>query len=204
MFKFDLKDLPFAALNLVVMPLRWMRTGFSALGIAQQAKVLWDALGRAGRKIEELQATNARLEKELTAWNVFGPNAQRVIEEFAIYKSDQKYAREFIGGLLAESPEHKQTRHDRAINLAMKQQIRNSYFVMPGNTFGTISQGAFALKDILRGPTKDFRTLVAEVEEEAELMYGSKEKYFKATQRAFIREFPERITAEHRAATHDP
>jgi len=69
---------------------------------------------------------------------------------------------------------------------------------MPGNTFGTISQGAFALKDILSGPTKDFRTLVAEAEEEAELMCGSKEKYFKATQRAFIREFPDRVAAEHR------
>jgi len=195
---FDLKDLPFATLNTIVMSIRWMKKGFSALGVAQQAKVMWDALGRAGRKIEELQATNARLEKELTAWNVFGPNARRVIKEFAIYKSDQQYARDSIGGLLAESPEHKQTRCDRAINLNKKQQIHNSYFVMPGNTFGTILQGAFALKDILRGPTKDFRTLVAEVEEEAELMYGSKEKYFKATQRAFIREFPDRIAAEHR------
>jgi len=96
---FDLKDLPFTALNTVVMPICWMKKGFSALGIAQQAKVLWDALGCAGRKMEELQATNARLEKELTAWNVFGPNAQQVIEEFAIYKSDQQYACDSIGGL---------------------------------------------------------------------------------------------------------
>jgi len=153
---FDLQDLPSAALNTIFMPIHWMKKGFSALSVVQQAKVMWGALVCAGRKMEELQATNARLEKELTAWNVFGPNAQRVIEEFAIYKSDQQYTRDSIGGLLGESPKHKQTRRDRAINLDMKQQIRNSYFVMPGNTFGTISQGAFALKNILRGPTKDF------------------------------------------------
>jgi len=73
---FDLQELPFAALNTIAMPIRWMKKGFSALSIAQQAKVMWGALVRAGRKIEELQATNARLEKELTAWNMFGPNAQ--------------------------------------------------------------------------------------------------------------------------------
>jgi len=129
---FDLKDLPLAALNTITMPIRWMKKGFSALGIAQQAKALWDALGRAGHKIEELQATNSRLEKELAAWNVFGPNTQRVIEEFAIHKSDQQRARDPIGGLLAESPEHKQTHRDRAINLDMMQQIRNSCLSCPG------------------------------------------------------------------------
>jgi len=194
---FDLQDLQFAALNPIVMPIRWMKKKFSALSIVQHAKAMWGALVRAGRKIEELQATNARLEKELTAWNVFGPNAERVIEEFAIYKSDHQYERDSTSSL-AESPEEQQTRRDRAINLDMKQQIRNSYFVMPGNTFGTILQGAFALKDILRGPTKDFCMLVAEAEDEAELMYGSNEKYFKATQRAFIHEFADQVAVEHR------
>jgi len=87
---FDLQDLPFAALNLIVMPICWMKKGFSGLSLAQQTKVMWDALVRAGRKIEELHATNTRLEKELTAWNVFGPNVQRVIKEFAIHKSNHR------------------------------------------------------------------------------------------------------------------
>ena len=76
----------------------------------------------------------------------------------------------------------------------MKQQIRNSCFVIPGHKFGTISQGAFALKDVLHGPTKDFRMLVNEIEDAAVMLFGSKDKYFRATQRAFIRNFPDRVT----------
>jgi len=55
----------------------------------------------------------------------------------------------------------------------MKQQIRNSCFVIPGHKFGTISQGAFALKDVLHGPTKDFRMLVNEIEDAAVMLFVS-------------------------------
>jgi len=55
----------------------------------------------------------------------------------------------------------------------MKQQIRNSCFVIPGHKFGTISQGAFALKDVLHRPTKDFRMLVNEIEDAAVMLFVS-------------------------------
>jgi len=138
---FNLKDLPFAVLNLVTMPIRWMKKGFANLSINHQAKVMWDTLHCAGLEIEELQATTVRLEKELTASNVFGPIVQQTIEEFAKYKSDRNYKKVYPYGF-PETPEAKKKRHDRAINAKMRQHIRDCYFVIPGHTFGTISQGA--------------------------------------------------------------
>jgi len=136
----------FAVLNLVTMPIRWMKKGFTNLSVNHKAKVMWDTLHRVGHKLEELQTTNARLEKELTAWNVFGPYAQRTIKEFAIYKSDRNYEKDYPYGF-PETDEEKKKRHDPAINAAMRQHIRDCYFVIPGNTFGTISHGAYALKE---------------------------------------------------------
>jgi len=60
----------------------------------------------------------------------------------------------------------------------MKKQICNSCFVIPGCKFGEISQGAFTLKDVLRGHAKDFRALVNEIEDEAVLFCVSKDKHF--------------------------
>jgi len=194
---FNLKDLPFTVLNLVTMTIRWMKKGFVNLSINHQAKVMWDTLHQAGHEIKELQATTACLEKELTAWNVFGPIVQQTIEEFAKYKSDRDYEKEYPYGF-AETPEAKKKRHDHAINAKMCQHICDCYFVIPGHTFGTILQGAFALKDVLHGPDKDFCKLVSEVKADAVLIHGSMEKYFKATQHAFIREFPDQVAKERR------
>ena len=82
----------------------------------------------------------------------------------------------------------------------MRQLIKDRYFVVPGRTFGMISQGSLALKDVLRAPIRDFCKLVGDVEDDAVRMYGSMEKYFKATQRAFICEFSDRVAKE----TRDP
>ena len=199
MFNFNLKDLPFAVLNLVSMPIRWMQKGFENLSINHQAKVMWDTLRRAGNEIEDLQGTVARLEKELTAWNVFAPIFNRTIVDFAKFKSDREYEKEYPFGY-PETPEATKKRHERAINYMMRGLIKDGCFVVPGHTFGAISQGLLALKDVLRGPEKDFRKLVSEVEADAARMHGSMEKYFKATQRAFIREFPDRVAKE----TRDP
>jgi len=79
----------------------------------------------------------------------------------------------------------------------MKEAARHCYFVLPGNKFGTLSQGALALKDVLWGLTKDLRTLVSKIEEEGEKWCGSKDKYFRTTQRAFIHDFSDCIVAEH-------
>ena len=143
-----------------------------------------------------MQATVARLEKELTAWTIFGAHAQSVIEEHAILKSDNNYAQSFGSFGFPETPEETKKRHDRDINVEMKEAARSCYFIMPGNKFGTLSQGALALKDVIRGPTKDLRTLVSEIEEEGEKWCGSKDKFFRATQRAFIRDFPDRIVPD--------
>ena len=196
MFKFNLNVLPFAILNCVTMPIRWAQKGFAALTLYQQAKVMWDTLVRAGHELEDLQATVVRLEKELTAWTMFGAHAQSVIEEHAILKSDNNYAQSFGAFGFPETPEETKKRHDRDINVEMKEAARSCYFIMPGNKFGTLSQGALALKDVIRGPTKDLRTLVSEIEEEGEKWCGSKDKFFRATQRAFIRDFPDRIVPD--------
>jgi len=186
MFKFNLNIFPFAILNLVAMPICWAQKGFAALTLYQQAKVMWD----------DLQATVVCLEKELTVWNIFGAHAQSVIEEYAIRKSDNNYAQAYGAFGFPETPEETKKRHDRNVNLEMKEAARHCYFVLPGNKFGTLSQGALVLKDVLRGPTKHLRTLVSEIEEEGEKWCGSKDKYFRATQRAFIRNFPDRIVPE--------
>ena len=195
MFNFNLKDLPFAVLNLVSMPICWMQKGFKNLSINHQAKVMWDTLHRAGHEIEDLQCAVARLEKELTARNVFAPIFHRTIEDFAKFKSDRECEKEYPFGY-PETPEDMKKRDEHAVNYMMRQHIRDGYFVIPGHTFGSISQGASALKDVLHGPEKDFRTLVTEVEADAVMMHGSMEKYFKATQRAFIREFPDRVAKD--------
>ena len=145
----------------------------------------------------KLQTANVRLEKELTAWNIFGAHAQRVIEGFAIHKSDRNYEKDFPFGF-PETPDQTKICRDRAVNADMKQAVHYCYFVLPGHKFGTISQGALALKDVIRGPGKDLHTLVEDIEEEAGMFYGSKDKYFKATQRAFIRNFPDRVSVKHR------
>ena len=194
---FKLQELPFAILCLVTMPLRWTKKGFDDLNIPQKAKVMWDTLIRAGNQIDELHTANSRLEKELTAWNIFGAHAQRIIEEFAISKSDRDYAKDYPFGF-PETAEQTKLRHDRAVNAAMKEAARHCYFVLPGHKFGTLSQGALALKDVIRTPTKDLRTFVNEIEEEGERLCGSKEKYYKANQRAFIRDFPDRVSVKHR------
>jgi len=120
---FNLKDLPLALLNLVTMPIHWMKKGFSNLSVNHQAKVMWDTLHQVGHKLEEVQTTNPRLEKELTAWNVFGPYAQRTIEEFAMYKSDRNYEKDYPYSF-PETDEEKKKQHDPAINAAMRQQSR--------------------------------------------------------------------------------
>ena len=178
------------------MPIRWAQRGFAALTLYQQAKVMWDTLVRAGHELEDLQATVARLEKELTAWTIFGAHAQSVIEEHAILKSDNNYAQSFGGFGFPETPEETKKRHDRDINTEMREATQSCYFVLPGNKFGTLSQGALALKDVIRGPTKDLRTLVSKIEEEGEKWCGSKDKFFRATQRAFIHDFPDRIVPD--------
>jgi len=169
-----------------------MKKGFENLTVNQQNKVMWDTLHRAGHEIEGLQGTVARLEKELTAWNVFAPIFHRTIVESAKYKSDREYEQEYPFGFV-ETSEAKKKRHEKAVNYVMRQLIKDGYFVIPGHTFGSISQGAVALKDVLRGPNRDFRKLVGDVEDDAIRMHGSMEKYFKATQRAFIRDFPDRV-----------
>ena len=98
MFNFNLKDLPFAVLNLVSMPIRWMQKGFENLSINHQAKVMWDTLHCAGHEIEDLQGVVARLEKELTAWNLFAPIFNRTIKDFAKFKSDRDYKKEYPFG----------------------------------------------------------------------------------------------------------
>jgi len=195
MFSFQLKDLAFAVLRLVSMPILWMQKGCEKLSINDQAKVMWDTLHRAGHEIEDLQGTVARLEKELTAWNVFAPIFNRTIEDFAKFKSDREHEKEYPFGY-PETPEATKKRHERAINYMMRNHIRDGCFDIPGHAFGAISQGALALKDVLRGPEKDFRKLVSEVESDAARMHGSMEKHFKATQRAFIREFPDQVAKE--------
>jgi len=159
---------------------------------------MWDTLHRADHEIEDLQGTVARLEKELTAWNVFAPIFNRTIEDFDKFKSDRKCEKGYPFGY-PEAPEATKKRHELAVNYMMRQHIRDGHFVIPGHTFGTISQGALALKDILLGPEKDFCKLVSEVEADSVMMHGSMEKYFKATQRAFIRKFPDRVAKESRA-----
>jgi len=100
MFSFSLKDLPFAVLRLVSMPIRWVQKGFEKLSVNQQAKVMWDTLHCAGHEIEDLQATVACLEKELTAWNVFAPFFNRTIEDFAKFKSDCECERSTLLAML--------------------------------------------------------------------------------------------------------
>jgi len=128
MFSFQLKDLPFAVLRLVSMPICWMQKGFEKLSVNHQAKVMWDALYRAGHEIEDLQGTIARLEKELTAWNVFAPIFNRTIEDFAKFKSDRECEKEYPFGY-PETPEAAKKRHERAINHMMRGHIRDGYFV---------------------------------------------------------------------------
>jgi len=154
MFSFNLKDPPFTVFNLVAMPIRWMKKGFVNLSVNHHAKVMWDTLHRAGHEIEELQTTTVCLEKELTAWNVFAPIVKRTIEDFTKYKSDREYKTDYPYGF-PETPEAKKTRHERAINAKMRRHIKDSYFVIPGHTFGTISQGALALKDVFRCQLSD-------------------------------------------------
>ena len=126
------------------------------------------------------------------------PHHQTIHQNFAKYKSGLDYAKEYPFGF-PETPEAKKKQHEVAINYQMRKVIKDGYFMVPGHTFGMISQGALALKDVFRGPSKDFRKLVSEVEAEAVLLHGSMEKYFKATQRAFIREFPDHVAKESRA-----
>ena len=111
MFSFHLKDLPFAVLNLVTMPICWMKKGFENLIVNHQAKVMWDTLHCADHEIEGLQGTVARLEKELTAWNVFAPIIKQTIEDFAKYKSDREYEKEYPFGY-PETPEAKKKQHE--------------------------------------------------------------------------------------------
>jgi len=123
------------------------------------------------------------------------PHHQTIHQNFAKHKSDLDYAKEYPFGF-PETPEAKTKRHKVTIHYEMRKVIKDGYFVVPGHTFGTISQGALALKDVFRGPKKDFRKMVSEVEADAVLLHGSMEKYFKATQCAFIRKFPDRVAKE--------
>ena len=74
------------------------------MSVNQQAKVMWDTLHRTGHEIEVLQTTATRLKKELTAWNVFAPIFHRTIEDFAKFKSDREYEKEYPFGY-PETPE---------------------------------------------------------------------------------------------------
>ena len=140
-----------------------------------------------GNPQDDLLVTSDQLNKE---------SQIQVDQEEQLQKQEQQ--KQLQAAEAAKTPEQKKIRHDRAVNSAMTQAVRHCYFFLPGHQFGTISQGALALKDVLRGPGKDLRTFVKEIEDEAVMFYGSKDKYFKATQCAFIRDFPDRVSVKHR------
>jgi len=109
--------------------------------------------------------------------------------------SDHNYAQAYPF-CFPEIPEETKKHHDCNVNVEMKEAVDHCCFVIPGSKFGALSQGTLALKDVLRGPNKDIRTLVSEIEEEGPKWCGSKDKYLRATQHAFICNFLDCVVAD--------